>query len=214
MREHRRFGGVDRVHTHRARFHALEQLAQPVDVERLVQRVVDGLAHDHVVGDLDGPGEVVLARSRLREHRGHQVVGFHALDRRRVAAAAAEPQHQQRAVEVPAPSRDGTSARRARPAAACPRRCGCDVPGDFVEREAVVRAERQHDRVVARGGLQLEVERAAELLAQREPERAVDAPAVRRVDDELHAAGLVEEALDDEILERGHDAEHRAPDAM
>ena len=33
-----------------------------------------------------------------------QVVGLHALDRRRVAAAAAEPQHQQRAVEVPAPA--------------------------------------------------------------------------------------------------------------
>ena len=35
VREHRRFGGVDGVHTHRARLHALEQLAQSVDVERI-----------------------------------------------------------------------------------------------------------------------------------------------------------------------------------
>ena len=79
-------------------------VADAVDVERLVQRVVDGLAHEHVVGDLDRAGDVLLARRRLREHRGHEVVGLHALDRRRVAPAVAEAQHHQRAVEVPAPA--------------------------------------------------------------------------------------------------------------
>ena len=74
----------------------------------------------------------------------------------------------------------------------------------------MVRTERQHDRVVARRGLELEVERAAELLAQREPERAVDPAAVRRVDHELHAAGVVEEPLEDERLHRRHRAEHGA----
>ena len=73
----------------------------------------------------------------------------------------------------------------------------------------MVRPERQHDRVVGGGGLQLEVERAAEPLAQREPERAVDAPAVGRVDDQLHAAGVVEEPLEDEALLAW--ASHRAP---
>ena len=74
----------------------------------------------------------------------------------------------------------------------------------------MVRAERQHDRVVVRRGLQLEVERAAELLAQREPEGPVDAPAVRRVQHELHAAGVVEEPLEHERVEGGHRAQHRA----
>ncbi len=86
------------------------------------------------------------------------------------------------------------------------------VARDLVEREAVVRPEREHDRVVGGGGLQLEVERAAELLAQREPERAVDAPAVGRVDHELHAAGLVEEPLDHDVLQGRHHAEHGAAD--
>jgi len=66
-----------------------------VDVECLVQGVADGLAHEHVIGDLDRPGDVLLARGGLREHRRHQVVRFHALDRRRVPATAAEPQHHQ-----------------------------------------------------------------------------------------------------------------------
>ena len=43
----------------------LEQRLQPVDVERLVQRVVDRLAHEQVVGDLDRAGGVVLAGGGL-----------------------------------------------------------------------------------------------------------------------------------------------------
>src|SRR5207244_3212934 len=59
------------------------------------------------------------------------------------------------------------------------------------------------------GGLQLEVERHAEALPEREAPRAVDAAAERRVHDELHAAGLVEEAFGDDTALRGHRAEDR-----
>ena len=79
-------------------------------------------------------------------------------------------------------------------------RAARDVARHLVEREAVVRTERQHHRVVARRGLQLEVEGAAELLAQREPERPVDATTVGRVEHELHPAGVVEEALEHQVL--------------
>ena len=68
---------------------------EPVDVEGFVQGVVDRLAHQDVVGDLDGTGDVLLARRGLGEHRRQQVVGLHALDRRRVAPAVAEAQHHQ-----------------------------------------------------------------------------------------------------------------------
>ena len=70
--------------------------------------------------------------------------------------------------------------------------------------------ERQHDRVFGGRRLQLEIERPAEALAQREPEGAVDARPERRVQHQLHAAALVEEALDHERLLRGERAE-RAP---
>src|SRR4030095_1178975 len=52
-----------------------------------------------------------------------------------------------------------------------------------------------------------ESEAAAEALAQRQPPRAVDAAAERGVDDELHAAGLVEESLRHDALGGGDDAE-------
>ncbi len=60
--------------------------------------------------------------------------------------------------------------------------------------------ERQHHRVIVGRRLQLEVEALAELLAQGEAERAVEAPAPRCVDPELHAARIVEEALEHEPI--------------
>ncbi len=71
----------------------------------------------------------------------------------------------------------------------------------------MLRPQREHDGVVAGGGLQLEVEADAEALAQREAPGAVDARAEGRVHDELHAAGLVEEALEDDVRVGGHEAE-------
>src|SRR6266567_4408673 len=50
----------------------------------------------------------------------------------------------------------------------------------------------QRQRVLGRGGLQLEIELTAEALAQRESPRLVHAAAERRVQHELHPAGLVE----------------------
>ena len=88
---------------------------------------------------------------------------------------------------------------------------GVDELEDRLERERVLRPEREEHALVGRGGLQLEVERPAEALAEREPERAVRARAERRVDDELHPAGLVEEALGDEGVLRRERAERGAP---
>ena len=195
------------MHGDVAALDALEQPAQAVDVEGLVQRVADRLAHEHVVGDLDRARLVVLARRRLREHRRQQVVGLHALDRRRVAPAVAEAQDHERPVEVPAPS--GLEHRRVEDGVLerLVDRGAPDVARHLLEREAVRQPEREDDRVVGGSGLELEVERSAELLAQREPEGAVDAPAVRRVHDQLHPAGVVEEPLEHELVLGRHGAE-------
>ena len=71
--------------------------------------------------------------------------------------------------------------------------------------------QRDVDAVVGRRGLQLEVEAAAEALAQREPPRLVEPSAERRVQDELLPAALVEEALRNNRRLRRHRAEHGAP---
>src|SRR5437016_11849831 len=73
---------------------------------------------------------------------------------------------------------------------------------DLLEREAVLGAERQDDRVLGGGRLQLEVEAAAEPLAEREAPRAVDPAPEGRVQHQLHPARLVKEALQHQRLLR------------
>src|SRR5262249_19666963 len=82
-----------------------------------------------------------------------------------------------------------------------------EITRDLGKLEAVRGGEREHDVVFGRGGLELEIELAAEALAQREPPGAVDAAAVGRVDDELHAADGIEEALEHDGVEGGQAAE-------
>jgi hypothetical protein len=78
------------------------------------------------------------------------------------------------------------------------------------ERKTVLLAEREHDAVVGRGRLKLEVEGATEPLAQRQPPGPVDATAEGRVDDKLHPAAFVKKALRDDRLLRGQRAQRGA----
>ncbi len=84
-----------------------------------------------------------------------------------------------------------------------------EITEDVRERKGVLRAERQQQRVFGRGSLQLEVELSAEPLAERQRPRLVDAAAERGVQYELHAARLVEEALENECLLRRDHAQRR-----
>ena len=177
-----------------------------------MQGVVDCLSHQQVVGDVDRTGGVLLTGGGLGEDRSHQVIRLHPLDGRRVALPIAEAQHHQRPVEVPPPAglehrrvQDGVLERVAH-------RGARHVPGYLVEREAVVRSERQHDGVVGGCSLQLEVEGAAELLPQRQTQAAVDAAPVGRVEDELHPAGVVEEPLQHEAFLGRHLTQHGSGD--
>src|SRR4030095_2845619 len=81
------------------------------------------------------------------------------------------------------------------------------VTRDLVERKTVAVRQRQHDRVLGRRGLQLEIELAAETLAQRQAPGAIQAAAKRRVDHELGTARFVEESLHRELALRRQQAE-------
>src|SRR5207249_503371 len=80
---------------------------------------------------------------------------------------------------------------------------GIEITCDLLERETVCRRQREHDIVFGRRRLQLEIELAAEPLAQRQSPGPIDAAAKGRMDDELHAADFVEETLEhDRVLRR------------
>lgn len=146
----------------------------------------------------------LAARDSGREGLGEQVVGAHPPQGDRDALAAAHPRAEERARDVPAPARLEHRRREDRLHEQVADRLGREVFEDVLEREAVLRPERQDDRLLVRGRLQLEAEPAAEPLAQRQAEGAVDAAAERRVQDHLGPARLVEEPLEhDAFLRRG-----------
>src|SRR3546814_13989222 len=80
------------------------------------------------------------------------------------------------------------------------------VVRDFFERKTVRRTEREDQRVVERGGLQLEVELPAEALAQRQAPGAHHARAERRVYHQMRVADFIEEALEDDLVARRQQA--------
>ncbi len=144
------------------------------------------------------PVEIFGAGRLIGEHGGQQIVGAHALDRRRHLAAAA------RSAAPPAPARrSSASARRtsAQSSSACVSTCSTVAGFRKLKTSSSGKEccslEREHDPVVGGRGLQFEIEGAAEALAQRQSPGAIDARAERRVDHQLHAAGFVEEALGD-----------------
>ena len=209
MTERRRLGRVDGDRLDLSALDGAQHLGQAREVHRFGEAVADRLAHQHVVGDADRAGEVLAARGRVGEARREQIVRAHPLKLRCDLLAAAHPQDRERARRVPAPARGehrrGEQRLRQRRFHAG----RLDVLEHDLQRERVLVAQRQHQAVVGRGGLQLDVERAAELLAQRQAPRAVDARAERRVQDQLHAAGFVEEALGDDGLAGRHGAQDR-----
>ena len=180
VRENRRFHRVDEMGPDRSRVQVGHEGLQPVDVHGLVEAIVEHLAHDYMVGQLDGAGRgVFLASGQGGENRRHEVVGLHALDRQGVLLPAPEAQDGQGAAQVPPPARgkhrrgqDGLFERRLD----C---VGVQEARRRRERETVLRAQRQYDGVVAGRSLELEIESDAEPFTQCEPQGPVYPPAQR-----------------------------------
>ncbi len=189
---------------------AAEDFDEAIEVHGLAENVLHDFVDERVVGNLDVAFDGLEAGSRLGEDAGEQVFGAGALNLRGDALAFGEAQELQTASGGPAPAvlEDG------RGEGGLLEEVLCGVFGeeleDVGEREAVLLGERDVDAVVGGGGLQLEVEAAAEALAQRESPGLVDAAAEGRVEDELHAAAFVEEALGDDGGLGGYGAEDGA----
>ena len=154
--------------------------------------------------------EVLGAGDLVGKDRRDQVLGAHARELRRHLAAAAEARQRQRhAVATQRQRVMNIGASSSAWISSVRTRGRMQVAGDLGELEAVRGGEREDDIVLGRRRLQLEVELAAEALAQRQAPGAVDAAAVGRMDDELHAADLVEEALEHDRVLRRQAAERR-----
>ena len=209
----REYGGLGRVARDEMQLPAMDarqHLDEPIDVHCLFEAVAHRLVHERVVRDVAVAGNVVLAGRGIGEDGGHQVVRLHPLELRRDLRSAAAARHGKRNRRVPAPAsgKHRRVQKRLHEDVAHGRRV--QVAEDICEGERVLRPEGEHQRILGGGRLQLEVELAAKPLAERERPRAVDAAAERRVQDELHPAGFVEEPLEHERLLRRDHAKRRA----
>ena len=166
-----------------------------------------------MIRNLAVAGDVLEARGGVRKHRGHQVVGHHPLQLRGDLLAVTVARHRERDRRVPAPPRLKHRRVEKRLHEHVARRGRMQVAEHVGERKRVLRPERQQQPVLGGRRLQLEVELAAEPLAQRQAPGLVDAAAERRVQHELHAARFVEEALEDQRLLRRQHAERARPSA-
>ena len=79
---------------------------------------------------------------------------------------------------------------------------------DFVERKTVRWPKRKHDRIFSGRRLQFEIELAAKTFAQRQSPGAIQPAAKRRMQHQLHAAAVVKESFEHEIVLRRHHAQH------
>ena len=176
------------------RQHAFE----PVDVHRLAQTIVDRLIGQRMIGNLALSRQIFGAGDLIGKDRRDQILGLHAQELRRNLLAVAKPRQRQRHAGRPAPARGEhrrgeQSLHQQRPHAG-----GIQIARDLAELETMRRRQGQDDVVLGRRRLKFEIEFAAKSLAQRQSPGAIDAAAERGVDDQLHAARLVEEALEDD----------------
>ena len=191
-------GGIDCEAADGSALDSSENFDEAFEVHRFLQDVFHDFVDEWMVGDLDVADDGLKAGGGLWEDAGHEVFGAGALDLRGDALAFGETQELQAAAGGPAPAvlEDG------RGDGGLFEELFGGVLGEEVEDvgegEAVLLGEGDVDAVVGSGGLQLEVEAAAEAFAQSESPGLVDAAAEGRVEDELHAAAFVEEALGDD----------------
>src|ERR1017187_5399557 len=115
--------------------------------------------------DLDwAAGQRLGARDDLRERGDEEVVRAHPLQVRRHPLAVPRPVEEEGALRVPAPASLEERGREDGLDEDVARGFGVQVIEDLRQLEAVLRAEREDDRLFVRGRLKLEAEADAEAI--------------------------------------------------
>ena len=102
--QRRRRGQVARDQRHRARFQAAQNLQPAVAIHGVMQAIFQGLCHQRVVGHLAFADQILRTGHLVREYRGEQIFGLHALQLRRHLVAATEARQRHCVGGVPAPA--------------------------------------------------------------------------------------------------------------
>ena len=196
--ERRGFARIAREQFDLSAFDLFEHAEQSVQVMRFVQTVVHRLLGQGMVWQLEVAGDVLLAAGKLRKNRRQKIVGPKPLQRRRNLLPILESLHQQGPCHIPAPAGLKSRNGQQRLFEQWPDIAGSQHSEHAFQRKAVLRPQREHEPVVIRRRLELEIERPAEALAHRQPPGLGNPRAEWCVDDHLHPARFIEKSLEDD----------------
>ena len=183
------------------------QHRQPaIQVGDFMKTIVYRLPNDRLIGNFHVADDIFLAGGLGGEDRGQQILGPHALQVRRHAPALHGPPELQRPRHVPPPARPEKRHRQKRLHKQLAGQAGRYQLEHLLQRKAMLGAEREDDAVVVGRGLELEIKGPAKALAQGQAPGPVDPRSERCVNHQLHSAGFVEEALEEEPLLGRHHA--------
>src|SRR5258708_28542892 len=139
--------------------------------------------------------DIFEARGCVGKYGGQQMLGGHALNLRRDFLAILKAQQSQGPVCIPAPARGEDRRIQRRLFKNWLHSCRLQEIENICQRKAVLLGQSDIRTVVGGRRLQLKVESNAETLAKRQAPGVVDAPAKRRMDDQLDAAAFVKKAF-------------------
>ena len=171
----------------RSRLDVGQHLDQPLDVHRLGQAVVYRLSDQRVIRHLAVTDDVFQTGQLVGKDAGHQVFGLHSQQMRRRLASGMKTSDGERNDGVPAPTNRKHRRIEQSLHEYVPHCGGLQEMLHVLQRKALRSSQRQDQRILVGGGLQLEVEGAAESLPQRQSPGAVHTAAEWRVHDQLHA---------------------------
>ena len=202
--------GLDQIpanHLDGSGFDAANDLGQPIQVHGFGQAVVESLVNQGMIRNFPVAGDVFEAGQLFGEHAGHQVLRLQAEQIGRRFLPALKAPERQGADRIPAPAH-GEHGRGEQGLHQEIAQCrGVQVFDGVLQGEALRAAQGQDDRVLGRSGLQLEIEGPAEPLPERQSPAPIHPATVGRVNDELHAPGLVEKPLENQGIQGGQDAQ-------
>ena len=160
-----------------------------------------------MIGNFAVAGDVFQTGKLVGKNGGQQIFRFHALQRRGNFSAAALARQGERARRVPAPANRKHRRIQQRLDQEFRGRSCCSSNETLrrAETNAACRAKARWRRRWRR--LQFKIERAAKTFAQRQSPGAIQPRAERRMNDQLHPAGFVEESFHHEFLLRRNDAQ-------
>src|SRR5262249_23638934 len=147
---------------------APEHLEEAVNIHGLGQAVLDRLPDERILErHLNIAGRQRLAARQDRgKGRRQEILRPHADERSGDALPIPHPIEEKRSLSVPAPARREHGRREERLNEQVSGRVRMEIVEDLGQLEAVLKAERENDRLLVGGGLKLETKAAAKTLSE------------------------------------------------